>query len=248
MTSYHGGKQRIGKKLAEVIHDKSLDIEDKFDFTIKGYCEPFCGMLGVYQHIPQLFIEHKPKLKYVAGDINKSVILMWKEAKGRWKPPIKVLKKEYDKLRYDGKSSALKGYIGHQYSFGGQYLHGYFKAKNSYPKTVQKVKDIAVSLRHVKFQDCNYNKFSNLKNYIIYCDPPYSSFSIYYNDQNKRVEFDPEEFWDWCREMSKNNIVIISEYKAPIDFKKIFTSKNSSVIKGKQSSKTDNLFIHKSWI
>lgn len=43
MTAYHGGKQRIGKEIATVIADMTQDV------TIKGYCEPFCGMLGVYQ-------------------------------------------------------------------------------------------------------------------------------------------------------------------------------------------------------
>jgi hypothetical protein len=64
MCSYHGGKQRIGKRLSSVIADESLVIEDEYDFKIKGYCEPFCGMLGVYKHIPDLFEDHKPKLKY----------------------------------------------------------------------------------------------------------------------------------------------------------------------------------------
>ena len=32
-------------------------------------CEPFCGMLGVYQHIPSLFDEEGlANLKYLAGD------------------------------------------------------------------------------------------------------------------------------------------------------------------------------------
>ena len=74
MTCYNGGKQRIGKRLSAIISEESLDIEDEYDFAIKGYCEPFCGMLGVYQHIPELFDNHVPKLKYKAGDINKSVL------------------------------------------------------------------------------------------------------------------------------------------------------------------------------
>lgn len=43
-----------------------------------GYLEPFCGILGVYQHIPRLFQDH-PSLKYRAGDINESVIKIWKK-------------------------------------------------------------------------------------------------------------------------------------------------------------------------
>ena len=49
MTSYHGGKQRIGKVLAEIIYKTSIALEDK-DLKIRGYCEPFCGMLGMYRH------------------------------------------------------------------------------------------------------------------------------------------------------------------------------------------------------
>ena len=57
MSSYHGGKQRIGLEIAENIHLVSTIIEEHTDFVIKGYCEPFCGMLGVYRHIPELFSE-----------------------------------------------------------------------------------------------------------------------------------------------------------------------------------------------
>ena len=53
MTSYHGGKQKIGKKIANIIYEESILIEEETGFKIKGYCEPFCGMLGVYQHIPE---------------------------------------------------------------------------------------------------------------------------------------------------------------------------------------------------
>ena len=48
IACYNGGKQRIGKRLSSIIAEESLDIEDEYDFTIKGYCEPFCGMLGVF--------------------------------------------------------------------------------------------------------------------------------------------------------------------------------------------------------
>lgn len=31
------------------------------------------------------------------------------------------------------------------------------------------------------------------------------------------------QFWEWCREMSQNNIVIISEHTAPEDFERIWS-------------------------
>ena len=91
--------------------------------------------------------------------------------------------------------------------------------------------------------------FNNLKNYIIYCDPPYQdSEQRYYDlDGNKR-SFDSKAFWNWCRKMSANNIVIVSEYKAPSDFKKIY--EKTKVILGTgnndvRSVRTERLFMYK---
>ena len=226
MTAYHGGKQRIGKKLAEIIANESLDIEEETGFVIKGYCEPFCGMLGVYQHIPVWFEDHKPKLKYKAGDVNKSVIMMWKAAQKGWKPPTTSSKTEYDRLKKSG-DSALKGYIGHQYSFGGQFFNGfaptYGKTKNS-TKASNNVIKIATKLKNVVFKQGIYTQYSNLKNYVIYCDPPYESTISRYYKNGKQTEFDHNKFWSWCKKMAENNIVFVSSYKAPKEFQLIFSS------------------------
>jgi site-specific DNA-adenine methylase len=195
MTAYHGGKQHIGKKLAQIIYDESLDIEDDFDFTIKGYCEPFAGMLGVYQHIPELFEGHKPKLKYKAGDLNKSVTLMWGKVQDGWKPPTKTTKEKYNKLRYDGKNTALKGFIGHQYSFGGQYFQGFSTRKTSYPQASKRVMEIGKKVKSVKFSSGSYMQYSKLKNFIIYCDPPYSKSNRYYDAYHKQIHFNHNDFW-----------------------------------------------------
>lgn len=227
MTSYHGGKQRIGKRLAKVIYDTSLYISNEEDFDIKGYCEPFCGMLGVYQHIPKLF---KKNIKYKAGDINKNVILMWKKAQKGWFPDIKINKKEYDKLKHSKKESALKGFIGHHCSFGGKYFDTFRPErckKKMIDNTIDKINDIGEELKNVSFQSGFYTQYSNLKNYVIYCDPPYSIFNKYYDDENNILNFNHKKFWDWCRKMSENNIIFISEYKAPEDFALIYLEKSS---------------------
>ena len=216
MTSYHGGKQRIGKKIAEIIYDESTAIEEEEDFKIRGYCEPFCGMLGVYQHIPELFKDHKPKLKYKAGDQNKSLILMWKALQKGWKPPDICNKTEFTKLRNTSNPSAKKGFIGHQCSFGGKYFQGYAPRKAN--NVSNKVQDIAHDLYNVSFSNGLYTQFSNLKNYIIYCDPPYYKYNKYYDEHNRQLKFDHDVFWEWCRKMAENNIVFVSEYKAPKDF------------------------------
>lgn len=247
MTSYHGGKQRIGKRIANIIYDESIDIEDEYEFTIKGYCEPFCGMLGVYQHIPELFKDHKPKLKYKAGDMNKSVIAMWKAAQKGWKPPTKMTEKEYNRLKKSKRHSSLKGFVGHQYSFRGIFFGGfqgrYDKKKTSAPKAAKRVTDIAKKLKDISFSSGNYTSFSNLKGYIIYCDPPYFGTS-----QRYKNKFDSSKFWDWCRKMAKHNVVFVSEYLAPKDFECIFSSTHkitgfSPTAKVKRAKRTEKLYI-----
>lgn len=56
----------------------------------------------------------------------------------------------------------------------------------------------------------NYTAFSNVKNAILYLDPPYQNTK---NDY--KFELDYQLLYDWCVEMSKRNIVIISGYNIP---------------------------------
>jgi hypothetical protein len=223
MTAYHGGKQKLGKILSKNIIDTSMNIEN---FEIKGYCEPFCGMLGVYQYIPDLFLEEKIKMKYLAGDTNKSVINMWKKTQKGWIPPNKTTEKEYNKLKESKEYSALKAYIGHQYSYGGQFFNGYApkygKNKDSTSASNRIVK-IAEKLKDVKFKHGSYEQFSNLKGYIIYCDPPYENSWCNYNGIKSKNSFNNDKFWKWCNKMSKDNIIFVSSYTAPKNTECIFS-------------------------
>jgi site-specific DNA-adenine methylase len=232
MTSYHGGKQRIGQKLAQVIYDESMDISEEEGFQIKGYCEPFSGMLGVYKYIPELFKDQKPELEYKAGDINKSVIMMWKAVQQGWKPPLKCTKEQFFEIKNNGKSSAEKGYIGHLFSFRSIYFGGY--ANHITPsrmiKTSTRVQDIATELNKVKFSSGSYKQFSELKDYVIYCDPPYlETRQCYVDEYGKLFGFDTQEFLTWCREMSKNNLVFVSDYSEIPNSKLLYTNKKENL-------------------
>jgi site-specific DNA-adenine methylase len=221
MTSYHGGKQKIGKKIAEEI---VKNVQDYLPY-VKGYCEPFCGMLGVYRHIPTLFSILFQKCSYKAGDYNKSLIMMWQQAQKGWVPPTSCTERKYNELKDQTRASSEKGFIGHQYSFAGQYFKGYrgiYGNKGEYKKASENVSDIATELKDVVFSQGKYTQFSRLKNYIIYCDPPYTdnSKSYYFDEEHTRLSFDHIEFWEWCLKMSKNNIVFVSEYTCPKEFEK----------------------------
>ena len=243
MTSYHGGKQRIGKDLAEVIYNTSTDIENNSNFKIKGYCEPFCGMLGVYRHIPELFEDHKPGLKYLAGDANESVVKMWKRAQKGWKPPTSCTKKRYEELkRSKDKSSAEKGFVGHVYSFGGQFFQGfrqdYSKQRVNAKYSSDKVSTIASELKNVRFSSGSYTQFSSLKGYILYCDPPYEDTQCVYHEK-----FNTSEFKKWCEQMSKHNIIFVSEYTKYPNSVVVYQQKVKRKLGNQQSQKVEKMFV-----
>ena len=150
---------------------------------------------------------------------------MWQATQKGWKPPITKSKQEFEHLKYNKKSSAVKGFIGHVASFRGIYFGVYATqlTNNGTKNSSKKVSDIGIKLKNVTFNNGVYTQFNNLKNYIIYCDPPYEkTLQLYYNEEMKKLKFDSEQFWNWCRKMSKNNIVFVSSYNAPKDFEKIW--------------------------
>ena len=241
MTSYHGGKQRIGLQISEYIHYIYSIIPE---IKVVGYCEPFAGMLGVYRHIPELFEDDNIQT-YLAGDTNESVIKMWTRAQKGWKPPTNTTEKEYNLLKTSS-PSALRGYIGHQYSFGGQFFMGYATKYGKTPdssRASNNVVAIAKELKQVQFKHGPYTQFSNLKNFIIYCDPPYENSSQRYTQVDG---FSSTDFWDWCRKMSKDNIIFVSSYSAPQDFIEVMSSshKLTGIIhSGADKKRTEKLFL-----
>lgn len=225
MTCYHGGKKRIGKSLAQIIVDTSLEVEN---FDIQGYCEPFCGMLSVYKHVPWFFEDQGLQdLTYLAGDTNESVVEMWSAAQKGWRPPTKACsKKKFEDLKSSDDCSALKGYIGHSCTFRGVFFDSYFLHPPSRLKRNRDdVLDTAEELVDVDIFSGPYSQFSNLKGFVIYCDPPYAGTSCRYYDgrgYKDRLSFDNSAFWKWCDKMSVDNIVFVSEYTAPPSYEKVF--------------------------
>ena len=68
---YLGGKQRLGKHLAPVLHEIWESNED-----LNGYLEPFCGSLGVLKNMTDIDTKN-----IQANDYHADLIQMWKEVK-----------------------------------------------------------------------------------------------------------------------------------------------------------------------
>lgn len=98
-------------------------------------------------------------------------------------------------------------------------------------------------VKEIKFYNKDYKEFSEIKNSIIYLDPPYKdTYKVY-----KHNNLDYDNFYKWCESMSKDNIVLISGYHMPDDFEVVyeFTKAKSTIQSGHHESKYEKLYMIK---
>jgi site-specific DNA-adenine methylase len=241
MTTYQGGKKRIGKRIHQVIdiiEENLYPDDDKLP-----YFEPFIGMGGVMRHFGK---ENDRKL--YACDYNKDIVLMWQSLQKDWKPPKKCTKSKYEKLKNSKIHSAERAFIGTVASWGGIFFHAYRldynKDKDFVGEGYRGLMDIKPDMKNVKFLDSrSYDTFKP-KGFLIYCDPPYDGNALG-NKNSLFQQFDHEKFWDTMRKWSKNNLVIISESTAPKDFKKIWSANSTVKIQNGVKNYQDNLYVYK---
>jgi DNA adenine methylase len=101
----------------------------------------------------------------------------------------------------------------------GGFPRGYAKntaTRNYYKEAYSNMEKQAPNLKDITFKCQNYWELEDAENAVIYLDPPYQNTKSYgYANQSK---MDYEHFWNWVRDLSKNNYVFISEQSAPEDF------------------------------
>lgn len=109
-------------------------------------------------------------------------------------------------------------------------------------KQLENIQDIEAN-REIKFYNKDYKYFSDVKNSIIYLDPPYKKTKKAYKYSN----LDHEVFYKWCKDMSKDNIVLISGYHMPDVFEVVykFAKAKSTMQGGHHESKYEKLFMVK---
>lgn len=238
---YIGSKNRLSKYIAPIIQ-KYID-----DNNVKLYYEPFCGGLNMIDKI-------KCNTR-IANDIHRELIHMWNALRGGWQPPKHITEEEYNHVRKNKEMypEYYVGYVGFHSTFGAKYFGGYargFKADGVTPRdeSNEAYRNTMKQLRNVLDVNCVCWDYTavEIKNAVIYCDPPYQNTTKY-----STKDFDYEEFWQWCREMSSDNIVLISEYNAPDDFECIWSKEslvNFDCNRGSDVSKkkrTEKLFKYK---
>ena len=93
-----------------------------------------------------------------------------------------------------------------------------------------------------KYNSNDYKHYSSVTNSILYLDPVYNRIT---QSRYGIDKFDHESFYQWCIEMSKNNIVLISEYEMPHQFECVFEFKKArpTIQQGGRHKKYEKLFM-----
>lgn len=224
MVQYCGGKSKIGRQIANVMHEYTG--ESRFNV----YIEPFCGMCGVMRHVKADDRQ--------ASDAFKDLIGLWCALQDGYVPPMDhITKEEYTKQKYSP-PSVHRTFTGFAASYMGVYYttYGAMVRQDVQRKSLLQ---LARECADVKFMHADYTELRP-QGSVIYCDPPYKSH------KGKFTGFDNAQFWDTMREWSRDNTVFVSETEAPEEWQCIWkkdvhvTVRRDGIIR----SRCEKLFVY----
>lgn len=209
-----GSKNRIAKYLLPIIlKDRKKD---------QWYVEPFVGGANMIDKVDG---------NRIGADKNEFLIEMLKGLQENKSRPYKIEKDLYSKARdYFNKSDYsifdkfMIGWIGWMGSYNGRFFDGGYSGhsvgKRDYiSEQIKNTEAQIENIKNIEFIVSNYLDLKIPKNSIIYCDIPYNNTKQYLASK----DFNHNEFWDWCREKSKEgHQVFVSEYNSPDDFECIW--------------------------
>lgn len=236
---YMGSKSKVAKYIVPIIQSY-IDTNN-----ITTYCEPFVGGGNVIDKIKcqtKIGIDANP---YLIALLNKAV----KNPNTLYE---KVSRELYNKARNEYKTNIVSfedwqiGNIGFLASYNGKFFGGYAGVVHTKTDTVRDYYDESrrnlvnqsENLQDIIFKCADYTSCQELKKSVVYCDPPYKGTTKY------SASIDYDAFWDFCRELSENNIVLVSEHNAPNDFIPIWQQEVIRTLDNKQRKKSiEKLFI-----
>lgn len=185
-------------------------IKEANEKGITTWVEPFVGGANMIDKVPNSF-------ERIGIDYNTHTIEALIAIRDLVDELPTEVSEEYYKEIKGSKPEPIKSWVRFVCSFGARFDNGFARDKkrqrNYAKESVSNAKKQSPNLQGVKFIKGSYDEYSDFENCLIYCDPPYEGTTSY-----KTGNFDHVKFWDWCRKMSLNNLVFISEYKAPDDF------------------------------
>lgn len=236
---YMGSKARFAKDIVPIIQSY---IDDN---NIHNYLEPFVGGANIADKIVCDNI--------YASDINKYLIALLKQAQKDISVfPKTITKEEYNAVKHSPQNYPdwYVGLVGFCSTYNAKWFGGYANGVKTKIGTVRNYTDESIrnlikqstNLKGIRFSCCNFRNIKPIKNFVIYCDIPYKN-STKYNAK----DFPYDEFYDWCRQIAKNNIVLVSEYNMPDDFECIWQKETKTTLDNNRTSdnskRTEKLFI-----
>lgn len=227
--TYQGSKAKYSKFIAPILQ-KCLN-ENHIDTFIDCFCGG-CNIITDIQCDCRIAIDNNPYL-----------IALWRYLveNPNYEFPSYPSREDWDRCKNGEEEKDW--YIGLVSIFcsnmTGGFPAGYDKMGLRYNGRIKNVKKDLPLLKNVHFLCNDYHIVSQYENCVIYMDPPYAGGHQY--NYNK---FDSNQFWQFARELSKNNYVFISEQIAPEDFKSIWSLDIKHNIRGNIRTATENLFIY----
>ena len=215
-----GSKSRIAKYIVPIIQEKMKEHD------LRTYVEPFVGGANV---IDKICADRR-----IGCDKQEYLIALYQNLDKIDSLPDFVTHEHYSEVRncYNKNNGTFEdwyiGAIGFLASYNGRFFDGGYAGivhtkagtvRNYYAEAKRNLENQIDSLQGIQWKSGDYRTTcSDYEGCLIYCDPPYLGTKRYSSD----FEFYHEEFWDWCREMSERNVVLISEHNARDDFKTVW--------------------------
>lgn len=225
---YMGSKNKLANKIVPILQN----IID--ENGIKLYIEPFVGGANIIDKIKchtKIGIDKNYPLIALHEQAQKDFSIIPEHGSPEWWYKAKDI---YRKTKGNRKEiltiNEMEGWeIGAIAFFGsfsnGGFSRGYAKNKDGrdyYNEAYRNFKTQVESplYKDIIFLNHDYREGVAVEPALIYCDPPYQNTKPY--GYKFETEFDYDEYWNWVREMSEDNIVICSEQNFPDDFEIIW--------------------------
>lgn len=231
---YMGSKNRIAKDILPIM------LKYAEENGCKNWVEPFVGGGNMIDKVPNTF-------NRIGFDINNHLISALSVIRDTPEilPEI-VTEEDYLNFKRENKKG-IGSWVRYVCSFAGKFDAGYAREQGSDSTTFAlRGKKNALKqsplLKGVTLICKDYKDIKNLKNCLIYCDPPYKNTTGYNNN------FNHDSFYEWCRlKAQEGNIVFVSEYFMPDDFKCVWQGSIKTCFDSNRKSATntacEKLFI-----
>ena len=243
VIKYLGSKSKIAKNIVPILQ-KCID-----ENNITTYIEPFVGGANV---IDKISCDKK-----IGSDTNKYLIALLNKLKSE--PdcfPTEISREHYADVKEDFQQNGnkyedyYKGLVGFCGAFRGKFFDSCAcfdyesegRTRNNYKESLNNILKQRRNILDVDFSVRDYISYdpNEYENCVFYCDIPYKG------TYNYNIEFDYEKFYEWVRQMSKNNYVFISEYEMPEYFSLVYeqTKKMCLQSQSKRFVVTEKLYTY----